>query len=209
MNIAPRLSSSTIAAIAGDAVAGTQVIDLSTLLWSAYPSNTVSYSLLSTVQTAEGVTALSIDSSTGVVSVATPSPAWNYNTKRVFLFNAQVTDSVTTRVSSAQFTVSLNHVNRQPVVSNVPGVFSITAGASGNVIGFSTYVSDEDLTLSPPITGEKFLYSLAPSLPSGNPSNTFAINATTGQIYVLNVTAFRSAYHCDRRPQLQSLYLRV
>jgi hypothetical protein len=58
-NIAPRLSGSTVS-IAGDASAATQVFTLSSLLWSAYPSNTVSYTLLSTVQTAEGSTALSI-----------------------------------------------------------------------------------------------------------------------------------------------------
>ena len=82
-----------------------------------------------------------------------------------------------------------------PVFSNVPSVFYVPAGASGNVIGVSTYVSDEDIALSPPIPGEKLLYSLTAGLPFGNPSSTFAINSTTGQIYVLNVTAFRSAYN--------------
>jgi hypothetical protein len=121
------------------------VFTLSTLLWSAYPSNTVSYSLLSPVQTAEGITALSIASNTGIISVATPTPAWNYNTKRIFSFNAQVTDSVTNKVSVAQYTVTLNHVNRRPVFNNVPKLFSIPAGASGNVIGVSSFISDEDL----------------------------------------------------------------
>jgi hypothetical protein len=205
VNIAPRLTSSTVS-IAGDALEGAVALSVAPLTWNPYPSNYLIYSLPSLVQTAEGENAFTIDSISGVISVATPTPVWNYNTKRVFSFNVLVTDVNTTRSSNSNFTISLNHVNRAPFVlnaSDIPSVFEIPAGSVGNVIGASSYFSDPDLILSPPISGETLTYTLSESLPFGNPSNTFAINNITGQIYVLNVNDFRGAYDSVNQTGLQ------
>jgi hypothetical protein len=196
INIAPRLTTSTVS-IAGDAPSGTFVLAMEPLTWKPYSSNSLSYTLPSVVQTSEGETAFSIDSTSGVISVASPAPSWNYNTKNVFSLNVLVTDINTTRSSTANVRISLNHVNRAPNVfneSSIPSLFRIAAGSSGNVIGVSTFFQDADLTLTPPISGEALTYTLSASLPWGNPSDTFAINNVTGQIYVLNVSDFRGAY---------------
>jgi sugar lactone lactonase YvrE len=194
VNIAPRLTSAT-SSIAGNAAAGTTALSVGLSVWKPYPGNTLTYTLPAQVQTAEGVSAFTINSDTGVISVATPTPDWRYNTKRIFNFNVLVTDVNTTRSSTTSFSILLTHVNRAPIVSDVPNTFQVPAGSIGNVVGVSTYYTDDDLTLSPPISGEALTYTLSSGSPFGNPSNTFSINNATGQIFVNNVTAFRSAYN--------------
>jgi len=204
--IAPRCTAAMVNVSTG-ASPGASVFNFSSQVLSFY-GNPLTYSISSpstptTTPNEVGDPPFAIVSETGELTVNSiyfipgvyRAPNWNFNMRRTYPVIFTVTDAAMGVSGSNVLTVSMMHINRMPVFSNVPSVFYVPAGASGNVIGVSTYVSDEDIALSPPIPGEKLLYSLTAGLPFGNPSSTFAINSTTGQIYVLNVTAFRSAYN--------------
>jgi hypothetical protein len=198
INIVPRIETVLQPFIINaDASGGTVVASLTNYVWFAPGSSPMHYTIDASNSsfTLEGDTAFNVSTLSGMLSVAIPSPRWNYNTRKDFSVIVRVADTNTSLSSSASFPVTLRHVNRRPYFVNVPSIISVPAGSSGNILSLSSFLIDDDLTLIPPISGEQMSYTLFSSLPYGNPSNTFAINNATGQVYVYNVTAFRSAYN--------------
>jgi hypothetical protein len=94
--IRPRLTSppSLPLLLLANASAGTSIVDMSARAWTAYSTSTLSYFLVSPQPTtAEGDVAFAVGSSTGIVAVRSPAPAWNFNTKRAFSFAVLVFDN--------------------------------------------------------------------------------------------------------------------
>jgi VCBS repeat-containing protein len=183
--IQPRLTSPPLLPLLllSNASAGTSIVDMSARAWTAYSRSTLSYFLVSPQPTtAEGDVAFAVGSSTGIVSVRSPAPAWNFNTKRAFSFAVLVFDNSTGLSAQAQVDVTLLHVNRAPNVSFVP-LTDVPARSRGNILSLASYVSDADVGLAG--ISEAFTYSLI----AGNTDNTFALGSSTGQLSVLNANA--------------------
>ena len=124
--IAPRLAAGA-ATILANATAGSVALQLGPLTWTAYSFSTLSYAITSAAasyQTAEGATAFSVSATPGNVTVSSPAPAWNYNTKPSFAFAVTVSDSSqgSTLTSAATMAINLRHVNRAPSITGLPAV---------------------------------------------------------------------------------------
>jgi uncharacterized membrane protein len=126
-----------------------------------------------------------INSATGVISV-NGAVNLDFETKRSYSVVVQVMDNGGL-TASATFTILLTNVNEAPYWLTVPLLF-VPASSQAPRIAMSPYSQDQDMNGA-------LTYTLSASLPYGNPSTTFAINSTTGDVYVLNTTAFISAYN--------------
>jgi VCBS repeat-containing protein len=133
---------------------------------------TLTYSILSGNTSG----AYAINASTGVLTVANSS-ALNFETTPSFALVVKVEDNGTGSLSSqATVTINLVNVNEAPVVANQ--LFIINENSlNGTVIG--TVVATD------PDAGQTLAYSIL----SGNVTNDFVINATTGVISVANSSA--------------------
>jgi VCBS repeat-containing protein len=182
--VRPRLTSppSSPLLLLANASAGTALVDMSARAWTAYSTSSLAYSIVNPQPaTAEGDVAFVIGSLTGVISVRSPAPAWNFNTRRAFSFAVLVNDTLTGLTAQAQVDVSLLHVNRAPSVSSVPTT-DVPARSRGNILSLASYVSDADVGLAG--ISEAFTYSLI----AGNTDNTFTLSSSTGQLSVLNAS---------------------
>jgi hypothetical protein len=194
-NILPRFSAPTIAvSIAGNAALHSSVVNAKAGAWSAYDVNGLAFSVTSAFTAENSATpAFVVDASTGLITTNIAATAWNYNTKKVFVFAVTATetnDAAGGYAASAVVTVTLAHANRPPAWSaaTLPGV-NVPAGATGSVVALSSYLSDPDLTLAPSV-GEAITYSIS----SGNTDSTFAVNNATGIVYVANPSAPSFSY---------------
>ena len=200
IKIVPRLAlpAAPITLTSSAQAAGSAVLATGPLTWTAYSASTLTYSIssaASTASTAEGALAFVINAGSGQISVATPAPAWNYNTKNSFTFTVKCLDSNTGLFTTGSVTVNLAHYNRAPSFAGVPAVTFVPAGTTGNVISAASYASDPDLALSPPWPGEALTYTLAAAQPNGNSFGAYGVVSSTGQIFVANATALLFAYN--------------
>ena len=93
-SISPRFAGATASAsIAGDAAAGASVLALGPLVWSAYGASGLSFAI-SPAFTAENAAApvFAVSPTTGAITVS-GAAAWNFNTKRTFVFSATATET--------------------------------------------------------------------------------------------------------------------
>ncbi len=109
-----------------------------------------------------------INSTSGEITVA-DSNQLDYETTPAFNLTVQVTDGVLN--STATISINLNPVNEVPVINDQ--TFALLENSSnGSVVG-SVIASDPD-------AGDSLSYSIT----TGNSSNAFTINSTTGEITV-------------------------
>jgi VCBS repeat-containing protein len=144
------------------------------------PNNTLTYSI--TGGNTNG--AFSINSSTGLISVANPSSV-NFEASPTFALQVRVTDGGSPALSATQIvTISVTDVNENPIVP-VGQVFSVDENSpAGTTVG-TVQATDPDL--NPPNNTLTF------SIGSGNTGNAFTINPTTGSITVNNSAALTFA----------------
>jgi hypothetical protein len=126
-----------------------------------------------------------INPSTGVISVS-GAVNLDFEAKRTYSVVVQVIDNGGL-TASATFTIVLSNVNEAPYWLSVPWLY-VPASSQAPRIAISPYAQDQD-------ANGALAFSLSASLPFGNPSTTFAINSTTGEVYVSNTTAFINAYN--------------
>ena len=120
--------------------------------------------------------ALAINASTGVLSVATAS-AINFEATPSFALVVKVQDNGTGSLSSqATVTVTILNVNEKPVI--VDQTFSVNTFAANGTVIRSVAASDPD-------AGQALSWSIV----SGNTDNAFAINPSTGVLAVANSAA--------------------
>lgn len=140
------------------------------------PNKTLTYSITS----GNTSNAFAINSSTGLITVATSS-ALNLATNPSFTLQIKVADGGSPSLSTTQsVTINVGDVNQAPTIT-VGQVFSTAENrASGAVVG-TVVASDLDSTAPN--------NSLTYSITSGNTGNAFAINSTTGQITINTASA--------------------
>jgi hypothetical protein len=117
INIVPRIETVLQPFIINaDASGGTVVASLTNYVWFAPGSYPMHYTIDASNSsfTLEGDTAFNVSTLSGMLSVAIPSPRWNYNTRKDFSVIVRVADTNTSLSSSASFPVTLRHVNRRP-----------------------------------------------------------------------------------------------
>lgn len=120
--------------------------------------------------------ALAINASTGVLSVATAS-AINFEATPSFALVVKVQDNGTGSLSSqATVTVTILNVNEKPVIADQ--TFSVNTFAANGTVIRSVAASDPD-------AGQALSWSIV----SGNTDNAFAINPSTGVLAVANSAA--------------------
>jgi len=133
---------------------------------------TLTYSILS----GNTGNAFTINGSTGVLTVAN-STALNYEVTPSFALVVKVQDNGTGNLSSqATVTVNLTNVNELPQIANQ--TFTIPENSANGTLVGTVVATDPD-------AGQTLNYSIL----SGNTSNAFAINATTGAVTVANTSA--------------------
>ena len=132
-----------------------------------------------------GQSPFTINTATGVLSV-NGAVNLDFETKSSYKVIVQVIDNGGLK-ANATFTILLTNVNEAPYWLSVPWLY-VPATAQAPSIAISPYAVDLD-------ANDALTYTMSASLPYGNPSNTFAINRTTGLIYVINTSAFITAYN--------------
>ncbi|MCB2220084.1 MAG: cadherin domain-containing protein [Bacteroidetes bacterium] len=136
------------------------------------PDQTITFS----IQSGNASNAFSIDEVSGELTVNNQA-ALNYENTPAFNMVIMVTDNGTSPMSSsASVTVNLNDLNENPVIDDQD--FEIEENTSnGQTVG-SVIATDPD-------NGQSLTYNIV----SGNSSNAFQINESTGEITVANSTA--------------------
>ncbi len=119
--------------------------------------------------------AFAINPSSGQVTVAN-SAAVDFETNPTFTLTVQVTDNGTPSLNDTEnFTINITNVNEAPDVN--PATFSLPENSpNGTVVGTVTF-TDQD-------TGQTHSFAIT----GGNALGAFAINPSTGEITVADVT---------------------
>lgn len=159
------------------AVAGTAFA--SVVARSAYSQANLGFSLVSCDRTPSNQAPFVLSAS-GVLSVATPQPTWNYNVQPSITCRVSVSDTAPhTGLSAATVTVQLSHVNRPPVWRQIPTLFTSAARSASIGPPLTGFVDDPDTLLA---VGESLSFAII----GGNTDSTLGIDPVNGQIYVAN-----------------------
>lgn len=172
VNETPSITSGQVFSVteasATNTVVGTVV---ATDLDTTAPNSTLTYSILS----GNTNNAFTINSSTGEITVATPS-ALNAATKPTFTLSVKVVDGGSPQLSATQnVTVNVTDANSAPSITAGQVFTTAENRVVGSVVG-TVAASDPDSTAP----NKTLTYSIL----SGNTNNAFAINSSTGQITI-------------------------
>ncbi len=167
-NDAPIVYNHTIS-LAENTANGTNVLDYSLIARDQDAGQTLTYAIT------DGNTsnAFAINATTGQITVNN-SAALDFENMPPFVLTISVTDSGNpARTSSAKLGIKLTDVNDAPGAYTHAVTIPENSAAGTNVLAYNLVASDQD-------AGQTRTYAIT----DGNRNNTFAIDATTGQITV-------------------------
>lgn len=155
--------------LAENTAAGTNVFNYSLIASDQDAGQTRTYAITN----GNTNNAFAINATTGQITVNNAA-ALDFENTPPFILTISVTDNGTPALtSSAKLGISLTDVNDAPNVYNAAVTIPENSAAGTNVLNYSTVATDQDKT-----------QTLTYAITAGNRNNTFAINATTGQITV-------------------------